>query len=263
MRLSWDENTEPDFALFRLWKMDVPGPPEGQLLSETTDVSFVDSSWDPGEQAIYSIEAIDMNGNVSEPSITMPDDFIATLLNSMSVSCENDALVVRWTLSDNSDTPIFTISRAVGEYEFEPLADVQIVRDGASYIFTDHKAERGQSYQYRVEYKTGALSFVLFETERITVPALSLTLFQNHPNPFNPTTRIAFDIDQVCHASLVIYDISGAYIRTLVDRTLQPGSYSEEWDGRNSSGDPVASGVYFYRLIAAKRKLTRKAILLR
>jgi flagellar hook assembly protein FlgD len=88
-------------------------------------------------------------------------------------------------------------------------------------------------------------------------------LHQNVPNPFNPTTTIPFVIDTRQHVSLSIYDISGRLIRTLVDRTMDPGVYAEEWSGRDAKGNAVASGVYFYRLSAGNRILTRTAVFLK
>ena len=86
---------------------------------------------------------------------------------------------------------------------------------------------------------------------------------QNYPNPFNPVTVLSFTIDREEHVTLAVYDISGRLVRTLVDRRMRAGAYAEEWDGRDQNGNPVASGVYLYRLKTGNRALTRKAILLK
>jgi hypothetical protein len=74
-------------------------------------------------------------------------------------------------------------------------------------------------------------------------------LYDNYPNPFNPTTKIRFDIpfppDESRGVKLVIYDVLGREITTLVNEQLKPGTYEVEWDGTN-----FTSGVYFYRLEA-------------
>ncbi|UCH83176.1 MAG: T9SS type A sorting domain-containing protein [Candidatus Latescibacterota bacterium] len=77
------------------------------------------------------------------------------------------------------------------------------------------------------------------------------------------TTSIGFTLEKQDHVSLRIYDISGRMIRTVVDGPMGPGSNTKEWDGRNGNGEPVASGIYFYRLTAGKQTLTRKAVLLK
>jgi hypothetical protein len=88
-------------------------------------------------------------------------------------------------------------------------------------------------------------------------------LSQNYPNPFNPTTSIAFGLSAPAHVSLRIYDAAGRLVRVLVAGSRPAGTYSELWDGRDSSGHAVASGIYFYRLNAGAFESTKKMILLR
>ncbi|MBC8484729.1 MAG: T9SS type A sorting domain-containing protein, partial [Bacteroidetes bacterium] len=70
-------------------------------------------------------------------------------------------------------------------------------------------------------------------------------LHQNYPNPFNPKTNIRFDLPHSSHVRLIIYDVLGREITTLVNEKLSAGSYEVDW---NASGYP--SGVYFYKLVA-------------
>lgn len=93
--------------------------------------------------------------------------------------------------------------------------------------------------------------------------ARRLALEQNFPNPFNPRTRIRFSVDRTSPVTLSIHDVSGRQVRTLLDRPMVPGVYVEEWDGRDAGGERVSSGVYFYRLQAGKRTLTRKMLMLK
>ncbi len=90
-------------------------------------------------------------------------------------------------------------------------------------------------------------------------------LHQNYPNPFNPTTRIEFVVPQGAtqHVSLVVYDVTGARVRTLIEGTRAPGLYDTMWDGRDMRGNPVGSGVYFYRFRSDQATLTKKMILLK
>ncbi len=94
-------------------------------------------------------------------------------------------------------------------------------------------------------------------------PAFRNELSQNHPNPFNPTTMIAFSIRQRGQVTLKVYDVSGALVRTLVDENRPAGSHEVPWDGRDTRGQGVASGVYFYRLEAPGFTKTRKMVLLK
>lgn len=88
-------------------------------------------------------------------------------------------------------------------------------------------------------------------------------LHQNHPNPFNPTTEITFSLNREGPVVLTIHDAAGKRVRTLVNHRMSPGHHSETWDGRDSMGNTVATGVYFYWLRAGSQVLTRKAVLLK
>ncbi len=97
----------------------------------------------------------------------------------------------------------------------------------------------------------------------VTTAPLSLTLFQNHPNPFNPTTTISFVLPSRTRASLSVFDVHGRLVKRLLEREMTAGFKEIVWDGRDESGVQVASGIYFYRLIAGKEVLTRKMVLLK
>ncbi|HEX6943502.1 MAG TPA: choice-of-anchor D domain-containing protein, partial [Gemmatimonadaceae bacterium] len=88
-------------------------------------------------------------------------------------------------------------------------------------------------------------------------------LSPNYPNPFNPATRIAYDLPRAVQVSLRVYDVGGRQVAELVRGTQPAGRYEIGWDGRNASREPVASGVYFYRLIAGEFVQTRKMVLLK
>ncbi len=105
-------------------------------------------------------------------------------------------------------------------------------------------------------------------TERYGLPK-SFSLSQNYPNPFNSLTIIRYGIpyDQVAKVKLTIYDILGRKVRMLFEGEKRGGFHQVKWDGRNSRGEKVASGIYFYRLEAKwqgmKTVRTRKMVLLK
>jgi hypothetical protein len=90
-----------------------------------------------------------------------------------------------------------------------------------------------------------------------------LALFQNYPNPFNPTTTIVFALPEKQSVDLTIYNVEGKRVATLVEGVLGEGYRRVVWNGRNDRGNPVASGVYFYRLTTGTKTLTRKMVLVR
>ena len=88
-------------------------------------------------------------------------------------------------------------------------------------------------------------------------------LWQNYPNPFNPTTTIAYDMPKAYHAHLLIYDILGRHIRTLVDRREQASRFHTTWDGMDKRGMPASAGVYLCRMQAGEYTKVVKMVLVR
>jgi len=88
-------------------------------------------------------------------------------------------------------------------------------------------------------------------------------LKQNHPNPFNPSTRIDFDVREGGHVELSVFNILGQKVETLIDKQLPLGSYSLDWSATSSDGRPLPSGTYFYRIRTDDISVTRKMVLLR
>jgi len=88
-------------------------------------------------------------------------------------------------------------------------------------------------------------------------------LEQNFPNPFNPSTTIRYQIPNDNHVNLVIYNVQGQRIRTLVSSEQKAGYYQIVWDGRNEAGQTVSSGLYLYRVQAGSFVATQKMLMLK
>jgi len=89
-------------------------------------------------------------------------------------------------------------------------------------------------------------------------------LLQNVPNPFNPTTTIVYDVPAGgADVTIVIYDVAGRRVRTLVNEHKVPGRYQVLWDGRTERGENATTGVYFYRMKAGSFVQARKTVLLK
>ena len=88
-------------------------------------------------------------------------------------------------------------------------------------------------------------------------------LHQNYPNPFNPVTDIKFDLPNAGSVQLVIYNITGQKIRTLVSESLEAGFHQIRWNGMNDRNETVATGMYFYQLTAGKYTATKKMVILK
>jgi hypothetical protein len=88
-------------------------------------------------------------------------------------------------------------------------------------------------------------------------------LLGNFPNPFNPSTRIKFVLAEQSHTKLIIYNIKGQIVRTLLNDTLSADDYSVTWNGRNDNGISVSSGIYYLQLNTPSQNMTRKILLLK
>jgi phosphatidylserine/phosphatidylglycerophosphate/cardiolipin synthase-like enzyme len=88
-------------------------------------------------------------------------------------------------------------------------------------------------------------------------------LAQNYPNPFNPGTSIQFQLPGAAEVNLAIYNISGRLVRTLVAGAMAAGSHTVRWEGDDSAGQPVSSGVYMVRIKSGNKIMTRKMMMIR
>ena len=111
-------------------------------------------------------------------------------------------------------------------------------------------------------------NMVAFSTTNLGVMAengipLKYNLSQNYPNPFNPSTKISFDLIEGGKSTLIVYNLLGKKINTLMNASLNAGHHSIEWNGLDYNGQSVASGVYFYELRSGDFIAKKKMLLLR
>jgi hypothetical protein len=134
-------------------------------------------------------------------------------------------------------------------------ADAGLVQDIEETLVCEPDAVRGTVHQ----------PIVLNAVEGGETPDVPRTfaLYQNVPNPFNPTTMIRFDLPRAVHVRLRVYNVKGELVATLVDKGMTEGRKEIAWTATTDSGSAVASGIYFYRLTAGEFVRTRKMVLLR
>ncbi len=193
---------------------------------------------------------------------------VATELMNFEAGPTETGIRVSWQLSQLDEGAAFEISRtdARDGGAADPIWEAitpAISRDGLSFGFVDNAVEAGAQYRYQVRISDANGSRTLFETEILSTPRLPLTLSQNVPNPFNPSTTIRYYLPERCRVKVEIYDAAGRTIATLADRDQPAGHHTLMWNGRDSLGKPAASGIYFCRLQAGKEMRSRKLVLLR
>jgi len=143
--------------------------------------------------------------------------------------------------------------------------DRQVALDeGVEYSFylrtRDYVATAEKS---RFRIIVGTEFFVQEKVSRLLDLPTKVALYQNFPNPFNPSTIIRYDIAEPGMVNLRIYDVTGALVRVLETRLRDRGRYQIGWNGENNRGEQISSGVYFYRLTAPGYSQTRKMVLIR
>jgi hypothetical protein len=164
------------------------------------------------------------------------------------------------------DYPVFDVypCRAAIANSFQNSGgyDVKTLWFGFSFQFIRDDAQ--ENTIDRVHIAADVLRWMQYpvEVSEAETPA-AYRLAQNFPNPFNPTTSIRFDMKEKGLMTIKIYNVSGQRVRTLMDSVQDAGSHVITWDGKNSLGADVGSGIYFYKMETKGFSATKKMVLLR
>lgn len=196
---------------------------------------------------------------------------------------------VQWYLKDASDS-YETTGCLLSKYFYNDEAGLVVVNltDAAAFCPTPFKYEVGDSLllsltaekagKLPVRLTVGARvqgrgvqwlgevsSFVLEKRsgEEATSIPKEFRLHQNYPNPFNPETTITYDLPEAALVVLEIYNLHGQRVRTLLREHRKAGSHRALWDGRDDSGQGVASGIYAYKLKAGDFAAVKKMVFLK
>jgi hypothetical protein len=132
-------------------------------------------------------------------------------------------------------------------------------REGGRWLATPQQQQAGRLV---ATLEQGGV-YALLPADAVSERPARFHLHANWPNPFNPETRLAFDLPEAANTRLVIYNLLGEQVRVLQDGPLAAGSHHTVWDGRGQSGQALASGMYLARLEAGPHAATRKMLLVR
>jgi hypothetical protein len=176
----------------------------------------------------------------------------------------NHSIKLQWHNRNTEDDSIVIERRGgVHSVSFGVIGEVA----STDSVFIDTSTSAGTPYYYRlsVTMKDSAelqsypimLNPVATSARPLNV-AVEFELYDNYPNPFNPSTTIKFELPKSSHVSLTVYDILGREVSVLVNEKREAGAYEVKFDGSN-----LASGVYFYRIQAGSFVQTKQLLLLR
>lgn len=152
-------------------------------------------------------------------------------------------------------------TRHLSDQNGHVVFEVQVGPDAGTIVFTV-RSFLGQAVVYEKDYTI----IVVQPTGVVKLGNESpdeFALMQNYPNPFNPTTTIAYQLPRAGDVTLTIYNLQGQVVSRLVDGVMPAGLHQVIWDARDQQGNPVPSGLYYYRFQAGSYIQTRKLILMK
>ena len=243
------------------------GPSPGSMaLIATTTVPHCSPGFLASGRYYWVVQAWNLFGSVGTQGPTwsfQSDSGLPVAFSRFDATSSGSGVDVRWELSSDEDVTDFTLyRRADKSSQLSAVTSGEVT--GATGSFLDASVEAGKTYHYELLVRTADGDEFRSAAATVTMPALTLTLHQNTPNPFNPQTTIRYDLPTgSTRARLSIFDATGGRVRTLIDEVQSGGSRSVIWNGRDDNGSAVSSGVYFYVLDAGKERLTRKLVLLK
>ena len=220
---------------------------------------FYIAGYSKDNQVMYSTQP-DSGYSVDNLAPAVPVGLNATFLIN--------AVTLKWTANTESDVYQYAVYRGTTA-TFNPAGTTPLAKVRAP-LYQDPVSQSGVTYYYKVsaldiagnESGYASVSVVTDVQNGSGIPT-EFALNQNFPNPFNPTTEIAFSVPKQTAVKLVIYGLSGEAVATLVNQTMSAGNYRVTWNGRTDDGRSVASGVYFFHLQAEGFVATKKMTLLK
>jgi hypothetical protein len=149
-------------------------------------------------------------------------------------------------------------SRGSGEITFEFYCGGRSYKPAKEYKVLNK--ETGQYDNSKIELRPYEFTTIRFGNP---VTPTKFTLSGNYPNPFNPTTTISYSIPQDGNVELIVYNIRGQKVKTLVTGTQPAGVYNVTWNGKDDNGKRASSGLYFYKLNSSGKTAVKKMLLLK
>jgi hypothetical protein len=171
--------------------------------------------------------------------------------------------ILTWDVHADEPVEGYKLSRVDGDGRSVTLPSSRSLLPPEARTYTDAGVLPGRDYRYTLIAVLGDGTEQLSRTIDVSIPAAEATLDQNHPNPFNPTTTITFNLADNGRVVLSIFTPDGKLVTRLVDEVMEAGPKQVPWDGTDAAGKPVSSGVYLYRLETGKTDISKKMLLVK
>jgi len=175
-------------------------------------------------------------------------DYLGDFLMKHNIIDDGKALVASYGYSPNSNSDILAIATFTVLEQFDNITSISI----SDLKINDQKFS-GISANANVGYVLGIDG---------SIPQI-FSLHQNYPNPFNPVTKIRYDLPKEEYVSIIIYDVIGRNIKSLINKKQNAGYRFVRWDATNNYGEAVSAGMYIYVIKAGEFRATKKMVLLK
>jgi hypothetical protein len=190
------------------------------------------------------------------------DNPLPVELSSFSAAVNNNAVVLSWVTKTEKNNYGFNVEKKVGD-NWGKIGFVQGSGNSNSpknYFFSD-KASNG-TFSYRLKQINTDGSYQYSDPISVEVSSKPMKYnLANYPNPFNPETKIQFELPRASHVNLSIYNIVGERVATLVNENMEAGVYQKTFSSNSNYGQ-LSSGIYFYRLTTDNGvNITKKMVL--
>ena len=222
----------------------------------------------------YNAPTNDLDGNTRpRPIGSNPDmgayEFVFQAPSSFILYPQDSTVILTWENINVEGFQYYILERSTDETFLENLETFYSI----SNYYEDFDVDYGIEYFYRVYFLADDLS-EYSEVISVTLEFLHVghdldldpagyRMDQNFPNPFNPITKIDYNLKESGNVNVKVFDVLGKNVKTLVQDFQNLGQHSVYWDATNQAGEPVTAGMYFYTIESKNFKQTKKMILLK
>ncbi len=266
--LSWNADDMVDGSLIQL---DVAQLSGGQWISIGGDGSGTASS------GTIQSNTFNSAGNyfaLGDDAVGGGDNSLPVTMNAFDYEADFGKVTLNWVTESEINNQGFNVYRATSAdpENWQPINGSLIEGAGNSstqneYSYVDNTVAAGATYYYRLESVSLNGELEVFDNLTLTVDVpvpTEYALFNNYPNPFNPTTNIKFQLPEEADVTLLIYNMQGQLVNKLVSNArYSAGEHVVTWDATGATGQRVASGMYVYRFVANRFQKTGKMLLLK
>ncbi|HEX5132646.1 MAG TPA: FlgD immunoglobulin-like domain containing protein, partial [Candidatus Krumholzibacteria bacterium] len=186
---------------------------------------------------------------------------VPVAITSFQPYVENGAVRLAWETWTDAGLTGFELLRAIGSGDLRALSDRML--PGNQHDFIDRSVIPGTRYEYQLVAHSSDGFAASSPRVSAVVPAAGLALRQNVPNPFAAQTTVSYTLPERGNVEVSVYDVAGRRVATIFSGERSAGDHAVEWNGVGDNGERVGAGIYFCRIEAGTRSVTRKMLVVR